>query len=93
MRLVLILLGGIAFLSLASFLLAAPAPVAPAKPELLTVGKNYIFTVSGHKNPLSGVVVEKPSDQWVKFRVPAGSLGEKTVWVNLRLVSMIEPDE
>jgi hypothetical protein len=60
---------------------------------MLAVGKNYTFTVSGRTNPLNGVVVEKPSDQWVKFRIPAGGLGEKTVWVNLRQVSVIEADE
>jgi hypothetical protein len=93
MRRALILLGGVVFLSIASLLFAAPAPVAPAKPELLTVGKNYTFTIAGHTNPLSGVVVEKRSDEWVKFRVPAGFNKEKVVWVNLRQVSVIEPEE
>jgi hypothetical protein len=91
MRRVLILLGGVAFLGLASLLFSAPAPVAPAKPEMLTVGKDYTFTGPGLSAAICGVVAEQPSDQWVKLRVPAGMNKERIVWVNLRQVSEIAP--
>jgi hypothetical protein len=94
MRRFLLLVVGVAILSVASLLFAAPAPVARAEPALLTVGKSYSFTMAGQRNSsLNGVVLGLRADQWVKLRVSAGTLGDKTVWLNLAQVGVIEPEE